>query len=145
MLSPRNLRVSDEWYTRFRVAWDPVAAPVQGYRLVYAPAGEPTGLPRPRWTRPWTSSPWWVQVVAGLSCSDPPVCLPGTNQLMDFFVGDVTSYTLHNLLPGTTYDLQVAAQYGGGLSAALAGDGTTRTYRSWTDHGTLHGSYMIIY
>ncbi|XP_010771195.1 collagen alpha-1(XII) chain-like, partial [Notothenia coriiceps] len=38
MLSPRNLRVSDEWYTRFRVAWDPVQAPVQGYRITYNPA-----------------------------------------------------------------------------------------------------------
>lgn len=40
LLSPRNLRVSDEWYTRFRVAWDPVSAPVEGYRLSYSPAGE---------------------------------------------------------------------------------------------------------
>lgn len=40
LLSPRNLRVSDEWYTRFRVAWDAVPAPVQGYRLIYSPAGE---------------------------------------------------------------------------------------------------------
>ncbi|XP_037606721.1 collagen alpha-1(XII) chain isoform X5 [Sebastes umbrosus] len=87
MLSPRNLRVSDEWYTRFRVAWDPVSAPVQGYRLIYAPAG-----------------------------SDQPV---------DFFVGDVTSYTLHNLLPGTTYDLKVIAQYFGGASGPLPGQGTT--------------------
>ncbi|XP_075940078.1 collagen alpha-1(XII) chain [Anarhichas minor] len=87
MLSPRNLRVSDEWYTRFRVAWDPVGAPVQGYRLIYAPAG--------------------------------------TNQPMDFFVGDVTSYTLHNLLPGTTYDLKVVAQYVGGMSGPLPGQGTT--------------------
>nr|XP_040016906.1 LOW QUALITY PROTEIN: collagen alpha-1(XII) chain [Gasterosteus aculeatus aculeatus] len=87
MLSPRNLRVSDEWYTRFRVAWDPVAAPVQGYRLTYTPAG--------------------------------------TNQPVDFFVGDVTSYTLHNLQPGTTYDLKVAAQYVGGTSGPLTGQGTT--------------------
>lgn len=42
LLSPRNLRVSDEWYTRFRVAWDPVTAPVQGYRLTYSPTGETT-------------------------------------------------------------------------------------------------------
>ena len=40
LLEPRNLRVSDEWYTRFRVAWDPVAAPVLGYKLVYQPTGE---------------------------------------------------------------------------------------------------------
>lgn len=40
MLGPRNLRISDEWYTRFRVAWDPVSAPIQGYRLIYTPAGE---------------------------------------------------------------------------------------------------------
>ncbi|KAA8582941.1 hypothetical protein FQN60_015487 [Etheostoma spectabile] len=87
LLSPRNLRVSDEWYTRFRVAWDPVAAPVQGYKLMYTPAG--------------------------------------TDQTIDFFVGDVTSYTLHNLLPGTTYDLKVVAQYTSGMSAPLPGQGTT--------------------
>uniref|UniRef100_A0A8C9ZMB3 Collagen alpha-1(XII) chain n=1 Tax=Sander lucioperca TaxID=283035 RepID=A0A8C9ZMB3_SANLU len=85
LLSPRNLRVSDEWYTRFRVAWDPVAAPVQGYKLIYTPAGE----------------------------------------TIYFFVGDVTSYTLHNLLPGTTYDLKVVAQYTSGVSAPLPGQGTT--------------------
>ncbi|XP_034384020.1 collagen alpha-1(XII) chain-like [Cyclopterus lumpus] len=107
MLSPRNLRVSDEWYTRFRVAWDPVAAPVQGYRLVYAPAG--------------------------------------TNQPMDFFVGDVTSYTLHNLLPGTTYDLKVVAQYVGGMSGPLAGEGTT-LYLNVTNiesYGADHDKFCI--
>uniref|UniRef100_A0A4W6EVE4 Collagen alpha-1(XII) chain n=1 Tax=Lates calcarifer TaxID=8187 RepID=A0A4W6EVE4_LATCA len=87
LLSPRNLRVSDEWYTRFRVAWDPVAAPVQGYRLIYSPEG--------------------------------------SDQSIDFFVGDVTSYTLHNLQPGTTYDVKVIAQYTGGMSAPLDGQGTT--------------------
>ncbi|XP_068454822.1 collagen alpha-1(XII) chain [Clinocottus analis] len=107
MLSPRNLRVSDEWYTRFRVAWDPVAAPVQGYRLVYAPAG--------------------------------------TNQPMDFFVGDVTSYTLHNLLPGTTYDLKVVAQYVSGMSGPLLGEGTT-LYLNVTNietYGADHDKFCI--
>lgn len=47
LLSPRNLRVSDEWYTRFRVAWDPVPAPVQGYRLIYSPEGELTSHQHP--------------------------------------------------------------------------------------------------
>ncbi|XP_057679033.1 collagen alpha-1(XII) chain isoform X2 [Corythoichthys intestinalis] len=88
LLSPRNLRVSDEWYTRFRVAWDPVAAPVEGYRVIYWPRGS-------------------------------------NEQAVDFFVGDVTSYTLHNLKPGTTYDVQVLAQYINGVSAPLAGPGTT--------------------
>ncbi|XP_026196610.1 collagen alpha-1(XII) chain isoform X1 [Anabas testudineus] len=87
LLSPRNLRISDEWYTRFRVAWDPVPAPVQGYKLIYSPAG--------------------------------------TDQTIDFFVGDVSSYTLHNLQPGTTYDVKVIAQYTGGMSAPLTGQGTT--------------------
>ncbi|KAI4799831.1 hypothetical protein KUCAC02_016631, partial [Chaenocephalus aceratus] len=87
MLSPRNLRVSHEWYTRFRVAWDPVEAPVQGYRITYNPAG--------------TSTP------------------------LDLFVGDVTSYTLHNLQSGTPYDLKVVAQYFGGMSNPLLGQGTT--------------------
>ncbi|XP_039507001.1 collagen alpha-1(XII) chain isoform X2 [Pimephales promelas] len=39
LLEPRNLRVSDEWYTRFRVSWDPAPARVNGYKLVYTPAG----------------------------------------------------------------------------------------------------------
>uniref|UniRef100_A0A667XXT1 Collagen type XII alpha 1 chain n=1 Tax=Myripristis murdjan TaxID=586833 RepID=A0A667XXT1_9TELE len=86
LLEPRNLRVSDEWYTRFRVAWDPVTAPVLGYKLVYSPQGD---------------------------------------ENLDVFVGDVTSYTLHNLMPGTTYDVKVFAQYSGGTSSALSGEGTT--------------------
>ncbi|XP_072296257.1 collagen alpha-1(XII) chain-like isoform X2 [Eucyclogobius newberryi] len=44
---------------------------------------------------------------------------------MDMFVGDVSSYTLHNLLTGTTYDLSVTAVYSGGVSAPLDGQGTT--------------------
>ncbi|XP_076017716.1 collagen alpha-1(XII) chain isoform X2 [Genypterus blacodes] len=39
MLGPRNLRVSDEWYTRFRVAWDAAPARVNGYKLIYQPEG----------------------------------------------------------------------------------------------------------
>lgn len=39
MLGPRNLRVSDEWYTRFRVSWDPAPSRVNGYKLVYQPEG----------------------------------------------------------------------------------------------------------
>uniref|UniRef100_A0A8C8FYT6 Collagen alpha-1(XII) chain n=1 Tax=Oncorhynchus tshawytscha TaxID=74940 RepID=A0A8C8FYT6_ONCTS len=82
LLEPRNLRVSDEWYTRFRVAWDPSTSPVLGYKLVYTKS-------------------------------------------LDVFVGDVTSYTLQNLLPGTTYDVKVFAQYDAGMSGALEGQGTT--------------------
>ncbi|XP_038818501.1 collagen alpha-1(XII) chain-like [Salvelinus namaycush] len=87
LLEPRNLRVSDEWYTRFRVAWDPSPSPVLGYKLVYTPADQSKSL--------------------------------------DVFVGDVTSYTLQNLLPGTTYDVKVFAQYDAGMSGALEGQGTT--------------------
>uniref|UniRef100_A0A3B3WUP6 Collagen, type XII, alpha 1b n=1 Tax=Poecilia mexicana TaxID=48701 RepID=A0A3B3WUP6_9TELE len=107
MLSPRNLRVSDEWYTRFRVSWEPVSAPVQGYRLIYSPQGK-----------------------------DQPV---------DFFVGDVTSFTLTNLEPGTTYDVKVLAQYNTGVSAPLIGEGTT-LYLNITNIETYdvgHDSFCI--
>lgn len=49
------------------------------------------------------------------------------DETLEVFVGDVTSYTLHNLLPGTTYDVKVYAQYDAGVSEALTGQGTTRT------------------
>ncbi|XP_046901401.1 collagen alpha-1(XII) chain isoform X1 [Hypomesus transpacificus] len=87
LLEPRNLRVTDEWYTRFRVSWDAAPSRVLGYKLVYQPEG--------------------------------------TDQSMEVFVGDVTTHHLHNLQPGTTYDLKVFAQYDAGLSGALQGKGTT--------------------
>ncbi|KAM7376532.1 hypothetical protein PAMP_006259 [Pampus punctatissimus] len=87
MLGPRNLRVSDEWYTRFRVSWDAAPSRVTGYKLTYRPEG--------------------------------------SNNDLEVFVGDVTSYQLHNLIPGTTYDLNVMAQYNTGFSEPLIGQGTT--------------------
>uniref|UniRef100_A0A672SCB3 Collagen type XII alpha 1 chain n=1 Tax=Sinocyclocheilus grahami TaxID=75366 RepID=A0A672SCB3_SINGR len=100
LLAPQNLRVSDEWYTRFRVSWDPAPAPVMGYKLVYQP----------------------------------------TDESLEVFVGDVTSYTLHNLLPGTTYDVQVYAQYDGGVSKPLTGQGTT-LYLNVTNLETYNVGY----
>ncbi|XP_039202568.1 collagen alpha-1(XII) chain isoform X3 [Crotalus tigris] len=94
LLSPQNIRISDEWYTRFRVAWDPVPSPILGYKIVYKVAG-----------------------------SDEP---------MEVFVGEVTSYTLHNLLPSTSYDVKVYAQYESGLSEPLVDQGTT-LYLNVTD------------
>ncbi|XP_067901672.1 collagen alpha-1(XII) chain-like isoform X2 [Heterodontus francisci] len=87
LLEPRNLRVSDEWYTRFRVTWDPAPSPVLGYKLVYQPTG--------------------------------------SDEKMEVFVGDVTSYTPQNLKPGTPYDVKVYATYNSGNSEALTGQGTT--------------------
>uniref|UniRef100_A0A8C9QXQ4 Collagen alpha-1(XII) chain n=1 Tax=Scleropages formosus TaxID=113540 RepID=A0A8C9QXQ4_SCLFO len=102
LLEPRNLRVSDEWYTRFRVSWDPAPSPVMGYKLVYQPTDK--------------------------------------DETLEVFVGDVTSYTLHNLLPGTTYDLKVYAQYDAGLSGALDGQGTT-LYLNVTNLETFNIGY----
>ncbi|XP_041828166.1 collagen alpha-1(XII) chain isoform X2 [Melanotaenia boesemani] len=102
MLGPRNLRVSDEWYTRFRVSWDPAPSRVNGYKLIYQPEGSDDSL--------------------------------------EVFAGDVTSYQLHNLKPGTTYDLKVLAQYNTGLSAPLIGQGTT-LYLNVTDLSTYNVGY----
>ncbi|XP_059354175.1 collagen alpha-1(XII) chain-like isoform X2 [Carassius carassius] len=102
MLAPQNLRVSDEWYTRFRVSWDPAPTPVMGYKLVYQPTDK--------------------------------------DESLEVFVGDVNSYTLHNLLPGTTYDVQVYAQYDGGVSKPLTGQGTT-LYLNVTNLETYNVGY----
>uniref|UniRef100_S4R4W4 Collagen, type XII, alpha 1b n=1 Tax=Petromyzon marinus TaxID=7757 RepID=S4R4W4_PETMA len=37
--SPQNMRVSEEWFTRFRVTWDRAPSPTNGYRIVYRPRG----------------------------------------------------------------------------------------------------------
>ncbi|KAM8785024.1 collagen alpha-1(XIV) chain isoform 1-T1 [Rhynchonycteris naso] len=34
---PQNLRVTEEWYNRLRITWDPPSSPVKGYRVVYKP------------------------------------------------------------------------------------------------------------
>lgn len=57
--------------------------------------------------------------------SSVPRVVPGTDNTMEVFVGDVTTHILHNLQPGTTYDLKVYAQYDAGVSGALVGQGTT--------------------
>ncbi|XP_060918564.1 collagen alpha-1(XII) chain isoform X1 [Labrus mixtus] len=102
MLGPRNLRVSDEWYTRFRVSWDPAPSRVSGYKLIYKPEG--------------------------------------SDEYSEAVVGDVTTHQLHNLKPGTTYDLQVQAQYSTGLSEPLIGQGTT-LYLNVTDLTTYNVGY----
>uniref|UniRef100_A0AAR2LT43 Collagen alpha-1(XII) chain n=1 Tax=Pygocentrus nattereri TaxID=42514 RepID=A0AAR2LT43_PYGNA len=102
LLGPRNLRVSDEWYTRFRVSWDPAPARVNGYKLAYA--------------------------------------VEGTDQFTEVFVGDVTTHILHNLQPGTTYDVKVFAQYDAGPSGPLVDQGTT-LYLNVTDLTTYNVGY----
>ncbi|KAM8833742.1 collagen alpha-1(XII) chain isoform 2-T2 [Synchiropus picturatus] len=102
MLGPRNLRVTDEWYTRFRVSWDPAPSRVNGYKLIYQPEG--------------------------------------SDDSQEVFVGDVTTHQLHNLKPGTTYDLKVIAQYSSGDSAPLVGQGTT-LYLNVTDLTTYNVDY----
>ncbi|XP_077403873.1 collagen alpha-1(XIV) chain-like isoform X2 [Vanacampus margaritifer] len=37
LLPPRNLRVSEEWYKRFRISWDLPGSPTTGFRVVYQP------------------------------------------------------------------------------------------------------------
>lgn len=32
-----NLRVSEEWYNRFRISWDAPPSPTVGYRVIYQP------------------------------------------------------------------------------------------------------------
>ncbi|CAN9503606.1 unnamed protein product [Ophioblennius macclurei] len=39
--APRNLRVSEEWYNRFRISWDVPPSPTMGYRVVYQPVNAP--------------------------------------------------------------------------------------------------------
>nr|XP_046274514.1 collagen alpha-1(XIV) chain isoform X1 [Scatophagus argus] len=39
--APRNLRVSEEWYNRFRISWDVPPSPTMGYRVVYQPVSAP--------------------------------------------------------------------------------------------------------
>nr|XP_061786873.1 collagen alpha-1(XIV) chain-like isoform X1 [Nerophis lumbriciformis] len=38
---PRNLRVSEEWYNRFRISWDTPASPGTGFRVTYRPLSGP--------------------------------------------------------------------------------------------------------
>ncbi|KAM3858555.1 collagen alpha-1(XIV) chain [Diretmus argenteus] len=39
--APKNLRVSEEWYNRFRISWDVPPSPIMGYRVVYQPLSAP--------------------------------------------------------------------------------------------------------
>ncbi|XP_048882366.1 collagen alpha-1(XIV) chain isoform X2 [Brienomyrus brachyistius] len=41
LAAPTNLRVSEEWYNRFRVTWHPPSSPTAGYRVIYQPISVP--------------------------------------------------------------------------------------------------------
>ncbi|XP_024154110.1 collagen alpha-1(XIV) chain isoform X3 [Oryzias melastigma] len=41
LTAPKNLRVSEEWYNRFRISWDVPPSPTMGYRVVYQPLSAP--------------------------------------------------------------------------------------------------------
>ncbi|KAJ8291054.1 hypothetical protein GJAV_G00020860 [Gymnothorax javanicus] len=41
LTAPQNLRVSEEWYNRFRITWDAPSSPSMGYRIVYQPISVP--------------------------------------------------------------------------------------------------------
>uniref|UniRef100_A0AAZ3S4N2 Collagen, type XIV, alpha 1a n=1 Tax=Oncorhynchus tshawytscha TaxID=74940 RepID=A0AAZ3S4N2_ONCTS len=39
--APSNLRVSEEWFSRFRITWDTPPSPTLGFRVVYQPTSVP--------------------------------------------------------------------------------------------------------
>ncbi|XP_035392263.1 collagen alpha-1(XIV) chain-like isoform X2 [Electrophorus electricus] len=39
--APKNLRVSEQWYNRFRITWDTPPSPTMGYRIIYQPVSAP--------------------------------------------------------------------------------------------------------
>ncbi|GAA6086399.1 collagen alpha-1(XIV) chain-like isoform X1, partial [Tachysurus ichikawai] len=41
LLAPKNLKVSEEWFNRFRIAWDTPPSPTMGYRVIYQPISVP--------------------------------------------------------------------------------------------------------
>ncbi|XP_062856462.1 collagen alpha-1(XIV) chain [Trichomycterus rosablanca] len=41
LIAPKNLRVSEEWYNRFRLTWDTPPSPTMGYRIIYQPTSVP--------------------------------------------------------------------------------------------------------
>ncbi|TTT46706.1 Collagen alpha-1(XII) chain [Bagarius yarrelli] len=148
---PRNLRVFDATTSTLRIGWDHAEGPVMQYKITYAPlTGDPItefviGLLEPQNLR--VSDEWYTRF--RVSWDPAPVPVLGyklvyqptdKDETLEAFVGDVTSYTLHNLLPGTTYDVKVFAQYDGGVSGALTGQGTT-LYLNVTNLETYNVGY----
>ncbi|KAF7702424.1 hypothetical protein HF521_001707 [Silurus meridionalis] len=41
LIAPKNLKVSEEWYNRFRITWDTPPSPTMGYRVIYQPVSVP--------------------------------------------------------------------------------------------------------
>lgn len=69
---------------------------------------------------------------------------PGSDESWEVFVGDVTSHQLHNLKPGTTYDLKVLAQYNTGFSEPLIGQGTTCKLKLIRTFSSAHDSSWVV-
>uniref|UniRef100_A0A673B762 Collagen, type XII, alpha 1a n=1 Tax=Sphaeramia orbicularis TaxID=375764 RepID=A0A673B762_9TELE len=124
---PRNLRVYDPTTSTLSVTWEHADGPVMQYRITYA---QTTGDPIEEYVS-LSNISTLSYLLDKHNCSD---------ESTEVFVGDVTAHQLHNLKPGTTYDLKVLAQYSTGVSAPLIGQGTT-LYLNVTDLTTYNVGY----
>uniref|UniRef100_A0A8D3ASS6 Collagen, type XIV, alpha 1b n=1 Tax=Scophthalmus maximus TaxID=52904 RepID=A0A8D3ASS6_SCOMX len=79
--APKNLRVSEEWYNRFRISWDVPPSPTMGYRVVY----QPTFLKNP------PSRDMYVKVIASYTTGSSEA-LSGRAKTLNLAVTGLSSY-----------------------------------------------------
>uniref|UniRef100_W5LGS1 Collagen type XIV alpha 1 chain n=1 Tax=Astyanax mexicanus TaxID=7994 RepID=W5LGS1_ASTMX len=124
--APTNLRVSEEWYNRFRISWDPPASPTSGYRITYKPT---TGRPLETYVGEDVNSllvlnllsgtEYSVNVLASYGTGSSPAlsgtantrqCFTLTNTIFSISQsvnGGVSQECIYNLTPNTQYRISV--------------------------------------
>lgn len=159
LIAPKNLKVSEEWYNRFRITWDTPPSPTMGYRVIYQPVSGKHTSPSLPAMRDCAIGPFAglfdgaadvprrrscidvfqssLCVLVGITvCVSVRVCAAPGRALETFVGDDVNTMLILNLMSGTEYSVKVIATYTTGSSEPLAGRAKTREFPNSTTQST---------
>uniref|UniRef100_A0A8C2X9R8 Collagen, type XIV, alpha 1b n=1 Tax=Cyclopterus lumpus TaxID=8103 RepID=A0A8C2X9R8_CYCLU len=121
--APKNLRVSEEWYNRFRISWDVPPSPTMGYRVVYQPVSGNVHTHQLGPVKCYWFNGFHTTGEFKLRDANGALRVSGAQKQEAKLSGGANRHCFSNLRPDTAYEVSVYAQ----LQDGSEGPGVTPT------------------